>query len=554
MIGYVLLSLLGIGAAAGIIIGLDDDDDDNTFFRPFVPGGDDPAEEPDEITTGTEDDDILTGDDDGSVIEARAGDDTVEGGAGSDQLSGEDGDDRLSGLAGDDALAGGDGNDSLFADDGTDLAFGGAGDDLIWGGSGDDLLVGGAGEDTMNGSTGADVLIGTQTDLGEGTVADIEAQLAASGETDPAAALLASLAIGGAGSDGDAGDVMNGGYGNDNLIIGSDDSATGGAGSDSFGLGDWIQAGRAAEITDYDPESDQIAFNYDAADNVPELTVTDDGSGNALIRMNGETVASVQGAAGNLTADDIALVSYSAEADTGQAVTGTDNAESLETTPNDDLVEGEGGNDTISGLAGNDILRGGTGNDEIDAGGGDDRVFGNEGADTVLGGAGDDFMRGSAGNDLLIDGDGADTFHGDTGDDTIFGSGFGDPSAPDLSADTDTTGDLIDGGTGNDTLYFGFDDTVTGGTGADSFVTTDAIAGDNAPVITDFDNAEDALIVSTAAGAPPSIAIAYSPGATATEGDATVLLDGVAVSVVQGVGTGFTAANVQLNPRAAATP
>ncbi|MBU3258416.1 hypothetical protein KPG71_00165 [Roseovarius sp. PS-C2] len=40
----------------------------------------------------------------------------------------------------------------------------------------------------------------------------------------------------------------------------------------------------------------------------------------------------------------------------------------------------------------------------------------------------------------------------------------------------------------------------------------------------------------------------------ATEGDATVLLDGVAVSVVQGVGTGFTAANVQLDPRAAATP
>jgi len=409
----------------------------------------------------------------------------------------------------------------------------------------------------MNGSTGDDALIGVQTPLGNGTVSELEAELQATEDSNPVEALLAALALGGAGSDGDAGDEMNAGFGDDALIIGSEDTATGGGGSDTFGLGDWLQSGSAAEITDYDAATDQIAFSYDAAGDIPDLSVADDGAGNALIQSNSETVATVLGAAGSLTADDIALVGYGPEADIGTSQTGTDNSEALSGTPNDDLIAAEGGDDSVNGLAGDDILRGGAGSDEIDAGDGDDRMFGNEGNDTILGGAGNDFMRGSADDDLLIDGEGEDTFRGDTGSDTIVASGFGDTSAstpPDLSADSDSIGDIADGGAGNDTLYFGFDDTVTGGAGEDTFITTDAVAGDNAPVITDFDSTEDALIISTATGATPAVTVTYSAGATASDGDATVLLDGVAVSVVQGVGTGFTTANVQLDPRTAIGP
>jgi len=550
VLGILLLSLLGIGATAGLITEFRDDDDDNNFFQPPRPGGDTdpPADTPDtgltDLLIGTDGDDVIDGSNT-PTINAGAGDDIVTGGAGPDSISGDAGNDRLSGLAGDDVLAGGDGNDSLFGSDGEDLAFGGAGDDLIWGGSDDDLLVGGPGTDTLMGSSGDDILIGTLTPFDSSSATDIATALTESGVT------LTSLGVFSPNGDTDDGDALMGGFGDDVLLIGSQDTATGGDGSDVFTLGTWIQSGSSAVIQDYDPADDEIIVVHEGS--APALTIVDDGATNALIQLDGTTIASVTGAAATLSLANVSLVSVGPDGGpAGETQTGSPGPDNLEGGASDDLIVGDAGNDTITALAGNDILRGGTGDDLIDAGADDDRVFGNDGADTILGGAGNDFLRGSDGNDQIIDAEGADIIFGDLGDDVIMGSAFGDPTTPaalDFSTDTDTVGDQLDGGIGNDTIYAGLDDTLTGGDGNDTFVTSDIVAGATNITITDFDITQDVLFISVDPAAPSVLSITYSTGATPTSGDASVLLDGDLVALVQGVGTSFGAPDVALQPR-----
>ena len=537
MIGYLLLTLLGIGAVGGLVFGLDDDDDGGAN-TPQTPG-----ENTGETTEGTDGDDLLQGAMENDTIDGGAGDDRLIGMGGDDQVSGDAGNDHVSGDDGDDILAGGDGDDGIYGGSGGDIALGGAGNDDIWGGSNADLLVGGEGSDTMTGSTGDDLLIGTQTSLQDGSVDEFVSGLASADAENVEEALLTSFALSGTGADADAGDVMNGGFGDDVLLVGSEDTASGGEGNDFFLAGDWIQAGRAAEITDYDAASDQIAFGFNT-DTPPEITVSDDGSGNALIAAGGEVLATVTGAAGSLSADDIAVLSYDDDINDGFAITGTDGADDIRGSLNDDVVTGQAGDDSITLLAGDDIARGNAGDDTVDMGAGDDRAFGQDGADTMTGGAGDDFLRGGDEGDTLTDTQGADTLLGDAGDDIITGSSFASPDGP----DADTTGDALYGGLGDDQITFGEDDTVGGGFGADTLITSAASSGS---VITDFEVGTDVLVVNTAAGATPAIAITYSDGATATEGDATVTLDGTPFMTVQGVGTSFAASDITLQPAGA---
>ena len=539
---YMLLALLGIGAVGGLTFGLDDNDDGNSGTTPDIPDDENEGQNPDntdgnDLLQGAMTDDTLTGGD---------GDDRLIGLGGDDQVSGDAGADHVSGDDGDDILAGGDGDDGVYGGSGGDIVLGGAGNDDLWGGSNADLLVGGEGEDTMNGSSGDDVLVGTQTDLEDGSVSDFIAGLSSDGITAPEQAILSSLGLSGTGADGDAGDQMNGGTGDDTMLLGSEDTGTGGDGNDFFLLGDWIQAGRAAEITDYDPASDQIAFGFEG-DTPPEVTVTDDDAGNAVISAAGEVLATVNGAAGTLNAEDIAILSYEDDITDGLAITGTEDSDNIRGSLNDDVAIGESGDDTISLLAGDDIARGNAGDDMINMGDGNDRAFGQDGADTMTGGAGDDFLRGGGEGDSLTDTEGADTLLGDAGNDVILGSSFASPEG----SDADSAGDELYGGLGDDQITFGDDDTVGGGFGADTLTTSSATSGS---VITDFEVGSDVLVVNTAAGAAPTIAITYSDGATATEGDATVTLDGNPFMDVQGVGTSFTISDITLQEAAPATP
>jgi Ca2+-binding RTX toxin-like protein len=131
---------------------------------------------------------------------------------------------------------------------------------------------------------------------------------------------------------------------------------------------------------------------------------------------------------------------------------------------------------------------GGEGNDRFDnatsvpssayGGGGDDVLWGGFTNDALYGGAGNDQLLGFGGNDLLLGDDGDDLVSGGSGKDTLYGDSYdidtGHSGTGRDSLDGGAGADYLHGGAGDDHLDGGFDglrDTVTGGTGADTFVT-----------------------------------------------------------------------------------
>lgn len=240
----------------------------------------------------------------------------------------------------------------------------------------------------------------------------------------------------------------------------------------------------------------------------------------------------------------------------------------------DGLISGTNGDDALNGTddgepieagLGDDIVRGGDGDDTVDAGAGDDRVFGEAGEDLIAGNAGNDFLRGGAGDDLLLDSDGADTLRGDTGDDLLISTGVTDQAAfldavialsddtdadsgpgindidgLDLTQDQDTEGDVVDGGAGEDAIFFGQGDTVTGGDGADFFVGGQTLVAGDPAVITDFEVNEETLVLTTDGGDAPTLAVSN------VGGDAVLSLDGDPVVILPGLGADFTLDDVEL--------
>jgi Ca2+-binding RTX toxin-like protein len=87
---------------------------------------------------------------------------------------------------------------------------------------------------------------------------------------------------------------------------------------------------------------------------------------------------------------------------------------------------------TVTGSGGNDVLIiDGTNNVSVNGGAGNDTITGGAGNDVLLGGTGIDSITAAAGNDTVTAGAGNDTI--------VFGDNF-------------TTGDVVDGGDGTDTL------------------------------------------------------------------------------------------------------
>jgi len=94
------------------------------------------------------------------AVAADDSDDTLYGDAGDDTLSGGAGNDTIEGGTGNDDLDGGTGNDDLDGGQGNDTLEGGAGNDTLIGGSGVDTLNGGADQDDISGGTGNDIIDG----------------------------------------------------------------------------------------------------------------------------------------------------------------------------------------------------------------------------------------------------------------------------------------------------------------------------------------------------------------------------------------------------------
>ena len=207
--------------------------------------------------------------------------------------------------------------------------------------------------------------------------------------------------------------------------------------------------------------------------------------------------------------------------------------------PGADTLDGGPGNDTLLAGGGAALLRGGAGDDLLLGGDGDTTLEGGAGNDTLLAGGGNNMLAGGFGDDLLIAGPGADTLFGGAGNDTLVGVRF-DADGNDRAGPS-----LLNGGAGDDLLILGRDDTAHGGSGADSFLLGDWMAGGGA-VIADFDPAEDRLLVGYDPGLYPApvvslAAVADDPGA------AVVLLDGQALAVVRG-GAGLDPQAITLVP------
>lgn len=214
---------------------------------------------------------------------------------GDDRLSGSSGDDLILAGEGDDALLGNEGDDRLFGAEGTDILIGGAGDDFLRGGDAADLLIDGDGADTIMGDAGDDVIFASGF-LNEEATAGLLANPPA-GITEAGIRDLLEFDFS---EDADPeGDEVSGGAGNDAIFFGVDDTVSGGAGSDTFLTGHWTEENGGAEITDFDPDEDQIVYGYDRADGFPSLTLqareAEDGSMDAVLFHNGSEILTVVG-------------------------------------------------------------------------------------------------------------------------------------------------------------------------------------------------------------------------------------------------------------------
>ena len=282
---------------------------------------------------GGEGGDTLAGGDGNDYIEGGAGDDSLTTGLGNDTLIGGEGNDTLKNSAGDDSLVGGTGDDSIVATDGDDTLEGGDGADTMYGGNDNDLLIGGNDADLMHGEADADTFqmsdgFGNDTltggeagnDFDTVDVSGVTTGVTATYTGDEAGTLtdgsdtitfseIEALTLTGqadvvdASAD-SAGVSIDAGAGDDTITMGAgDDSITSGSGYDEVVL---TAAGGADTISDFDiSDDDNDGFFNDQLDvsdlaggtgpdgaiRTHDVTVADDGSGNALLTFpSGEKV------------------------------------------------------------------------------------------------------------------------------------------------------------------------------------------------------------------------------------------------------------------------
>lgn len=204
---------------------------------------------------------------------------------------------------------------------------------------------------------------------------------------------------------------------------------------------------------------------------------------------------------------------------------GGDGNDSLDGGADNDTLFGDDGEDTLIGATGDDVLYAGAGNDVLTSDAGQDSLFGGEGHDIIAAGDGNDMLEGGLGDDLLSGGAGTDEIYGDAGNDTLWGNADGS---------TDTEVDFLNGGAGNDTLMLGAGDYGHGGDGADSFTVTELGLGATAVEITDFNPAEDQLVLlyDPALSTPPTASLQ-----TDGSGNTQVLLDGQVVATLTNGGS-----------------
>lgn len=341
MLAMLLMSLMGSLALVEI-----ESSDEETGYDPHPDGMLDPPDDTSgEIiqagpkstqTDGGENDDWLAGGRGCDTLVGEEGDDTLHGERGRDFLEGGEGNDLLDGGAWHDALSGGAGDDELWGQNGMDTLAGGEGSDTLNGGAWNDLLVGGAGADVLNGGTGNDILIGHVPDEGDGEYMDFNVRafhevaeevyhhqdeffaLSGAEQAEYVEQLHAEMSVlhPGTTAGADAGDVMDGGAGNDTICLSHDDDlAYGGIGNDSFVVAEWAdhvsgEDDAAPQIADFGNGDDALVVEYIATEGgaEPEVTVDTLDNGDQLVRANGAVLLHLVAPTVAITAEDVNLV------------------------------------------------------------------------------------------------------------------------------------------------------------------------------------------------------------------------------------------------------
>jgi Ca2+-binding RTX toxin-like protein len=408
----------------------------------------------------------------------------VEGGQGDDTLTGDADSNVLSGGPGDDTLNGGGGNDTFDAEQesGADEFSGGPGNDTVdWGDESSPVLV------TVDGAAndGADTdpdTAGIQAE-GDNVGTDIEVVIGGNGADDLTGGAGTQTIRGSNGNDtvnGDAGnDVLFGGNGVDTVSYAT---ATGPVTITLDGLAGDGQGGESDNVNaDFENAlggnfGDSITGNgavnrLNGGDGTDQLH--GEGGNDTLVGLVDGNADTYDGGAGS----DVATFSTDAAGLTlvaNGAASPTD-GEVIETTVEN--LTGGTGNDTLTGNASRNVLNGGLGNDELS---------GLTGFDTLNGALGDDILHGGDGNDGLNGGPGPaagsdnDVIDGGTGVDSVSYStrsiglnltlADGANDGQGVEADN-LQGDIekVTGGSGADFMRGdGSSDTLTGGGGADN--------------------------------------------------------------------------------------
>ncbi|WP_298857181.1 calcium-binding protein [uncultured Sulfitobacter sp.] len=292
-----MLLLLGIALPLAILgFGMDSGDDEETLDEVTLEG----TEEADRLE-GDQGRDFIDGLEGDDVMNGRAGDDIIFGREGEDVLQGEDGDDMLCSGDGDDIVTGNRGQDLIEGQEGDDFVSGDYGWDTVRGDEGDDTVLGGRGFDIVGGGFGDDLVFG-------GIIQGVPLNLEELTELRDGGS-LADINGGINMRDDSLGNELYGGFGDDNLVLGSGDIADGNEGDDTFHvMSEQIGENGAAVINNYSVSEDAITIIVDDVDAAAEITVADE-NGNSVISLNGVRLAVVDGTAGTIAASDVSLIS-----------------------------------------------------------------------------------------------------------------------------------------------------------------------------------------------------------------------------------------------------
>ena len=234
-------------------------------------------------------------------------------------------------------------------------------------------------------------------------------------------------------------DVLSGGAGNDEFVMGVGDRADGGADVDNVSVHLWTLDQALSLDLRVDPFAVLAAAAQGSIENMEVIT-------GVALTAHDDVIWT--GIARDIYADGGNDLVYGG--DGRQNIWGQDGNDRVYGGGNVDTVRGGAGDDQLYGEAGDDVLYGDTTPlaGRIPEPSGADLLDGGDGADRLIGGLGDDILRGGAGDDVLEGGDGADWLAGNAGTDIARG-GAGDDLYV-VSSATDQTVEL--GGEGWDTV------------------------------------------------------------------------------------------------------